>query len=132
MFLLPKSKFTINNIVPAPESVTVKSAPVTPICPIEPNITLTCTVELSPLVDVPVTVNTMWTGPNEVVASSAVQLVMQGSSTTYTSSALIRSFGREKSGNYTCIVTVSLMSPFINSSHSRSNISIGKIVDPAI
>ena len=44
-------------------SVYATSHPVRIIRPIGSNVTLTCTVELSPVVDVPVTVNTVWTGP---------------------------------------------------------------------
>ena len=108
-------------IVPDPVSVTVTSDPVSPIHPFEyPNVTLTCTVELSPAADVPVTVNTVWTGPAEF---NTAQPVM-GSITTYISTAMVRSFNRNKSGNYTCRATVNSESPFI----TNSSLSGGKRV----
>ena len=56
--------------------------------------------------DVPVTVNTVWTGPDGFMATNTAQPVM-GSTTTYTSTAIVTSFGRNQSGNYTCMATVS-------------------------
>ena len=88
-----------------------------PVRPIGANVTLTCTVELSPAVDVPVTVNTVWTGPTRLMSNNTAQPVM-GSATmaTYTSTAIVRSFERDQSGNYTCTATVSSVSPFITTS----------------
>ena len=55
-------------------AVIVTSDPVSPIKPFEcPNITLTCTVELSPAVDVQVTVNTVWTGPAGFESNTTAQ-----------------------------------------------------------
>ena len=111
------------------------SAPVTAIRPIGTGVNLICTVELSPFADVPVTVTTEWTGPDEFseTTSDTAQPVM-GSNTIYTSTAMISSFGRGKSGSYKCIVNVSSVSPFITGSDSKSraaNVSVGKadIVD---
>ena len=71
-------------------------------------------MELSPAVDVPVTVNTVWTGPNGFMTTNIAQSVM-GINTTYTSTAMVNSFGRNQSGNYTCTATVSSLttSPFL-------------------
>ena len=85
-------------------SVTVTSDPVSPIRPIGSDVTLTCTVELSPAVDVPVTVNTVWTGPDMFMTTNTAQHVMGN---TYRSLVMVSSFGRDKSGNYTCSVSVS-------------------------
>ena len=95
--------------------MTVKSDLVSPVRPIGSNVTLTCTVELSPAVDVPVTVNTVWTGPAGCMSNNTAQPVM-GSTTTYTSTAIVSSFGRDQSGSYTCTATVSSVSPFITNS----------------
>ena len=118
--------FLFNNlIVPAPESVILMSAPVTPIRPIGSNVTLICTMEFSPLVDVPLTVNTVWTGPAGYITTKTAQSVM-GSTTTYTSTAMVSSFGREQSGNYTCTV-----SPFVMGMKEMSGtayISTGNIM----
>ena len=47
--------------VPAPTSVMLSSSIPNPIPPFGSDVTLTCAVELSPAVDVPVTVNTVLT-----------------------------------------------------------------------
>ena len=115
--------------VPAPAFVTVTSNKPNPIQPVGSDVTLTCTVELSPAVDVPVTVNTVWTGPDEFMTANTAQPVM-GSTTTYTSTAMVSSFGRDQSGNYTCTATVSSTAQFINDSELRSGIarvSVGEI-----
>jgi hypothetical protein len=64
-----------------------------------------CTVELNPAVDIPVTVNTVWNGP------AGVQIlpndtIMQQSLSVYISTAMISSFGRNESGNYSCIASI--------------------------
>ena len=86
--------------VPAPTSVTVTNGPVN----IGSTVTLTCTVELSPAVDVLVTVNTVRTGPDGFMTTSTAQRM--GSTTTYISTAMVSSFGRDQSGDYTCTATV--------------------------
>ena len=54
-------------------------------------------MELSPAVDVPVTVNTVLTTDEGFMRASTAQPVM-GSSTNYTSTFVISSFGRNDSG----------------------------------
>ena len=68
------------------------------------SVTLTCAVELSPAVDVPVTVNTEWTGPADVMFMPAnpVPAVMVNT-TTYVSTV---SVGAAESGSYTCQATI--------------------------
>ena len=65
--------------VPNPMVVTITSDPVSPIQPV----TLTCTADLSPAVNVQVIVNTEWTGPDGFMTTNTAQPVM-GSTTTYT------------------------------------------------
>ena len=88
---------------------------------------LTCTVELSPAVDVPVTVNTVWTGPDGFMTTNTAQSVM-GSNTTYISTAMVSSFGRNQSGDYTCTATVSSTSSFLTNSmgSSSTRVTVGK------
>ena len=100
-------------------TVTVASDPVSPIRPVGSDVTLTCTVKLSPAVDVPVTVNTMWTGPDRFMITNTAQPVM-GSATTYTSTAMVSSFGRYQSGNYTCTATVTPISLFVILTNSEA------------
>ena len=69
------------------------------------SVTLTCAVDLSPAVDVPVTVNTEWTGPADVMfmpANYPVTAVMVNT-TTYVSTV---SVGAARSGSYTCRATI--------------------------
>ena len=56
--------------------------------------------------DILVIVNTEWTGPDGLTTTNTAQPVM-GSTTTYTSTVMVSSFGRDKSGNYRCRATVS-------------------------
>ena len=105
--------------------MTVTSDPVSPIWPVGSTITLICTVELSPAVDGPVTVNTVWTGPAGFSTTNTAQ-AMAGSTTTYTSTAMVSSFGRDQSGNYSCAATVSSTShsSFLVDSTTSSSIRV--------
>ena len=108
--------------------VAVSSDPVSPIRPVGSEVTLTCTVDLNSTVDVPVTVNTTWTGPAGVTLSPTTP-VMENL-TRYTSTAMVDSFGRDQSGVYTCTATVSLTSTFVTDSGSESGsarITVGKV-----
>jgi hypothetical protein len=95
-------------------TVVITSSPISPIRPIGSNVTLTCSVELSPLVDVPLTVNARLSGPVGVTITPVTNSVMENT-TRYTSTVIINSFGRVQSGEYTCTVTVELVTanPFI-------------------
>jgi hypothetical protein len=89
-----------------------------PIPPFGSNVTLTCVVEFSSAVDVPVTVNTEWTGP--YYGLSATDPLME-STNRYTSTATVSSFGRDQSGNYYCSASnISSKSPFLNDSTTTS------------
>ena len=106
------------------------SDPVSPIRPVGSDVTLTCTVvlTLSPAMDVPVTVNTVWTGPDRFMVTNTAQPVM-GSTTTYTSTAMVTSFGREQSGFYTCTANVSSTYSLTIGSGSQSGsarVTVGK------
>ena len=80
-------------------------------------------MELSPAVDVPVTVNTEWTGPDGFMITNTAQPDI-GSTATYISTLTLPSFGRNQSENYTCSVRVSstLASLFLNDSLPQSDI----------
>ena len=84
------------------------------------DVTLTCTVDLDPAVDVPVTVNTVWTGQNGFMESRMAQLAMGNTIST----AMVSSFGRDQSGVYTCTATVSSTSSFISSSMASKSIRV--------
>ena len=87
-------------------------------------------MELSPLVDVPVTVNTVWTGPAGFMTTNTAQPVM-GSTTTYISSVVVSSFGRDQSGDYTCTATVSSAAQsIITSMQTLSSIRVTVGNDP--
>ena len=86
----------------------VTSLPGTPVRPVGSTVTLTCTVRLnnnSGVIDIPVTVNTELIGPNGFSENRMAQRM--GSASTYTSTAMVSSFRRDQSGNYTCTATVS-------------------------
>ena len=74
-----------------------------------------CTVELDLAVDIPVTVNTVWTVPDSVIilADSDTTVTMQNLS-AYTSTAVVSSFGRNHSGNYSCTASVNLTAFVMN------------------
>ena len=108
--------------------MSVTSRLVSPIQSLGSNVTLTSTVELSPAMVVPVTVNTVWTGPAGFSTTNTAQPVM-GSTTIYTSAAVVRSFERDQSGNYTCTATVSSVSSVLSPSSQSETVLIttGKI-----
>ena len=89
-------------LVPAPTAVTVM-LPVDAIIA-GSSFDQTCTVELSPAVDVPVTVNTDWSGPGGVMFMPAnpVSAVMVNI-TTYTSTV---SVSAARNGSYICQATI--------------------------
>ena len=99
----------------------VSSNILNPILPIGSPVALICTVYLSPAVDIPVTVNTVWTGPAGFMVTNIAAVEINA--TTYISITLIDSFGRNRFGNYTCAVTVS--SRYANSFLSDSNLQSG-------
>ena len=92
--------------VPTP-TVIITSTPVSPIHPIGSTVTLTCTVDLSPLVDVPVTVTAQISAPMGVAITPVTNSVMENA-TRYTSTSRVGPFGREQSGEYTCMANVGL------------------------
>ena len=107
-------------VVPAPTSVSVTSDLPNPIRPVESTVTVTCTVVLAEYVD-SLTVNTELTGPNGFSENGMAQRM--GSTTTYTSTAMVSSFGRDQSGNYTCTANVSSISSFLTTSSSLQDIA---------
>ena len=66
---------------------------------------LTCAVELSPAVDVPVDISTVWIGPDGSTLISAAPPVMK-SFTHYTSDAKLNYVESADSGNYNCTVSI--------------------------
>ena len=114
-------------VVQAPTSVSVTSDLPNPIWPVGSTVTLTCTVVLAEYVD-GLTVNTEWTGPNGFSENGMVQAV-NGSTTTYTSTAMVSSFGRDQSGTYNCTATVNSNSPFLTGTiqSATTGIIVGKL-----
>ena len=85
-------------------------------------------ISSSPMVNVPVTVNTMWTGPDNFNRNVMAQ--QMGSTTTYTSTVMVSSFGRDQSGLYTCTATVSSTSPYIMNRMATAipiRVTVGKL-----
>ena len=86
----------------------ITSTPVSPIRPVGSTVTLTCTVDLSPLVDVPVNVTAQISAPMGVAIIPVTNSVMENA-TRYTSTATVSPFGRDHSGEYTCTANVELV-----------------------
>ena len=107
----------INIIVPIATSIMIVRSQANPIHPIGSTVTLTCSVELSP-VDVPVNVTIVWAGP----AMFRTDDTVTENTITYTSMAIINSFGRDQSGDYNCSAIVFSVSPFLIDSDPRSEI----------
>ena len=97
----------ISPTVPNP-TVVITSTLVSPIHPVGSTVTLTCTVYLSPLVDVPVNVNAQLSAPAGVTIIPVTNSVMENT-TRYTSTVMVSPFGRNQSGEYTCTATVELV-----------------------
>ena len=113
-----------------PPSLVISSNFLNPTSSVGSTITLTCTMELSAAVDVPVTVNTVWTRPDGFTAedSGLVQPVM-GSTATFTSTTTVSSFEREKSGNYYCTSNINSIPPFLVGSiqtNGTAGVTVGK------
>ena len=120
---------TVSSIL---DSVTVSSNVSTP--SIGSAITLICTVELSPLLGVAANISTKWMGPAGLMISNTAQPVI-GSTTTYTSSAIVSFFVRNTSGIYSCTATVNSTSTFHIGSGSESRtgnarVTVGKMNRP--
>ena len=112
--------------------ISVTSNPASPIRPIGSAVTLICTVVLSPAVDVPVTINIHLSDPDESPLTTTTPSV---SGSTYTSTAMVNSFGREDSGLYMCRASISSNFPFIRDSKSisvASKVTIGEFCCPCI
>ena len=109
------NSFSDNLTVPAPTSVTVASNSVNPIRPVGSDVTLTCSVELSAAVDVPVTVNTEWSDPDGFMTSREAM----GNNTIQASITTVTSFRRNHSGVYRCTATISSSNVLLSISDSR-------------
>ena len=106
--------------------VAISSDPVSPIRPVGSDVTLTCTVVFSTAMNVEVDVSILWTGPDGFMTTKIAQPVM-GSTTTYTSTAMVNSFGRGQSGVFTCTATASPNSSSVFVLRSGSRLGIVKV-----
>ena len=107
--------------VPAPLALVLTSDPSSPVRPVGvANVTMTCTVELSPVVDVPVTVNIQLSDPAGRTLTTTTPTV---SGSSYTAIATVNSFGRDESGNYTCTANITSSSLFLTNSRSKSTMA---------
>ena len=87
--------------VPQPISVLVRNHPANPI---GTDVTLTCVVELSQAVDIPVTVTTYLFGPERFSVNNSITVEPV---TGHTTTTMISSFGIDNSGSYTCAAEAS-------------------------
>ena len=104
-------------VVPAPSFVTITSDPVSPIRPVGSDVAVTCSVELSPTVDVSaVNILIHLTNPSGSLLPATSLLL----DSTYTSTAMIKSFNRNHSGVYTCEATLNSGSTYLTESGTLS------------
>ena len=83
------------------------------------------------MVNIPVTVITVWTGPAGFMTTNTAQSIM-GSTINYTSTAVIDSFGRDESGAYICTATATTTSSFLRNSASHSGTATITVGEAAI
>ena len=105
--------------------MSVTSNPPSPVRPIGADVTLICTVELSPVVDVPVTLNVQLSDPAGNLLNTTPPSV-SGSSI-----AMISSFGRAQSGIYTCRANISSTSSYLINSRplfTTKKVTVGEII----
>ena len=84
--------------MPAPTAVTI-TAPVDVIVAGSRSLTLTCTVNLSPAVNIPVNVTIVWSGPDVMFLPANPVPAVMVSIVTYTSNIAV---DVAKNGSYTC------------------------------
>ena len=83
------------------------------------------------MVNVPVTVVTEWTGPDGFAIANTAQSIMS-STTNYTSTVAVGSFGRDDSGLYTCTATATTTSSFLRDSASHNGTATITVGEAAI
>ena len=84
--------------------------------PIEDDATLTCAVELSPEVDVPVSVDIEWIGPDGSTANGMSQVITES---PFFNTVMASTFGKQ-TGVYKCIASISSSLVLITKSDSAS------------
>ena len=104
----------------------ITSDPVSPIHSTGRHVTLSCTVMYSSAVDVVVTVSITWMQPNMTVIANTTQ-PQQDTTTAYNGNAIINSFQRTDSGNYTCIATINTTHPYVEDGGIR-NATTGTLI----
>ena len=121
-----RSTYTDNRFILVPANVSVTSDTPSSIEPDKSNVTLNCTVDLDPSVDVSVTVNTEWTGPASVgsIPSPVTNVV---NLTRYTGTITVTSFGRSQSGVYNCTATVLSNLSLSSTVVGTTRVTVGKL-----
>ena len=101
----------------------IRSDKITPVRPIGSSVTITCTVGLPSMVvdtTVPLVVNIYLANSEGIQLHTTAQSI-SGSTYSYNSEAVIRSFGRPQSGIYTCEATVSSPSRHLTESSTATD-----------
>ena len=100
--------------------------------PVGTNFTLTCITELTPEVDINVTLSVNWTGPaGNALPGSRSSPIMAGILTRYQNTLIVNPVNADQFGNYSCIATVNSNPPsiFIAASEGSANLTvIGKAI----
>ena len=111
----------------------IESNPVSPVRPVGSRTNISVYLNLSALLDIPVTVHTAWSGPNGLITKNTATLINRENATTpsptYKSMISITDFQRTHSGSYYC--TASVLFSFSrlsdgNSDTVRIRIIVGK------
>ena len=92
-------------------------------------VNLTCTVELSQILDVTVTLNIEWIGPAGFIANNTAE-ISNSNYEIYNSTISLNSFRREQAGDYNCTASVSSSSPFLRSSshYDTKKLNYGELI----
>lgn len=107
-----------SSLVPSPSLVLLNTD--NSLVPSGSHIILTCIVEMSPAVDIPVTVNIVLLTPNGSVLTNSTQQVMEK---LVTSRTRIYLSSTEHSGVYKCITFTMSTSPLLSDSNFTTNIT---------
>ena len=90
------------------------------------SLTLTCTIELSEAVDIPVTVSTVWNGPSGTQFTTTTSVATRMTVTFYTSTVTIGSVEASDSGEYTCTATVNSFHTDSEGASGMINVAVGE------
>ena len=78
-------------------------------------------------IDIPVTINMIWIGPNSMVPIMTNQTLLSRGVKNASTMITLHSFGRSDSGNYSCAAFLTSSSLLLNTSQSLSSTIVSRI-----